>query len=190
VRPDEVFPGGGLASLGRWRHAVAAQDIANGLVGDNLPQIGQRSDNAIITPAGVLSRQANDETLQLGIDPRPPDGGPLFGTVKLLSDQLAVPSQDSIRLGDRGDSLERFAAQTLADFRERGPLSIIEPEARGEMRLQNPVLRSEVFVPKHQLLIDEAGDVGPERSPLRAQRPQGRCRMPWRTPPCHENIIR
>ncbi len=63
---------------------VAAQDIADGLVESNLRQIGQRSDDAIISPTGALSRQASDETLHLGIDPRPPDGGSLLGTVKLL----------------------------------------------------------------------------------------------------------
>jgi hypothetical protein len=46
-------------------------------------------------------------------------------------------------------TFERFAAQTLADFRQRGPLSIIEPEARMQ-----------------QFLIDEARDAGRQPRPI------------------------
>jgi hypothetical protein len=95
-----------------------------------------------------------------------PDEGPPLGTVKRLSDQLAIPNQDGIRLGDRGDLLKRFAAQPLADFRQSGPLSITEPEARLKVRLQNPVLRRGIFVLKQQFLIDEAGDVSQQPRPI------------------------
>lgn len=54
---DEVLPGCGLTPLRGGSNPMAAQDVADRLVGQLMPQVGQGSDNAVVTPAGVLSRQ-------------------------------------------------------------------------------------------------------------------------------------
>jgi hypothetical protein len=47
---NEISPGGCLAPLRYGRDAVPAQDVAHGLVGDCVPQIGQRSDRSYPQP--------------------------------------------------------------------------------------------------------------------------------------------
>jgi hypothetical protein len=50
---------------------VASQDIADRLIADLIPQIGQRPRNPVITPVTVLLGHANDQLLNLPLDPRP-----------------------------------------------------------------------------------------------------------------------
>jgi len=52
------------------RQAVAPQDITNRLIGNLVPQIGQRSRDPVIAPIPVLAGQANDQLLDLTLDPR------------------------------------------------------------------------------------------------------------------------
>jgi hypothetical protein len=52
---NEMPPGGRLASLRYGRDAVPAQDVAHGLIGDCVPQVGQRSLNLIVTPQPEFS---------------------------------------------------------------------------------------------------------------------------------------
>ncbi len=44
---------------------MALQDIADGLIADLVPQIGQRPRNSVITPVTVLLGNANDQLLNL-----------------------------------------------------------------------------------------------------------------------------
>ena len=62
--PNESRPGCRALALGRGRQSVALQDIANRLIADLVPQIGQRPRNPVITPVTVLLGN-------LSFDPRP-----------------------------------------------------------------------------------------------------------------------
>src|SRR6516165_9629248 len=71
VPANEVPPGGCLAPLRHRGDSMPAQDIAHGLVGHLIPQVGQCSYNPVIAPAGVLASQANHQILDLGTGARP-----------------------------------------------------------------------------------------------------------------------
>jgi hypothetical protein len=56
---DEILPSGRLTPF-RWRcDVVAPQDVADGLVREMMAQVGQRADDAVVTPARVLASEAN-----------------------------------------------------------------------------------------------------------------------------------
>jgi len=55
VGPDEGGPRGRPLALGRWRQAVTPQYIADRLIGNLVPQIGQRSGDPVVAPAPVLA---------------------------------------------------------------------------------------------------------------------------------------
>ena len=58
VRGDEISPGGILVPLGCRLDAVSAKDVANRLIANGVAEIGQGSDDAVVSPAGVLWRSA------------------------------------------------------------------------------------------------------------------------------------
>ena len=70
VGGDEILPGSTLAPLRCRLDAVPAKDVANGLIGNNVAEIGQSSDDAVVSPAGVLSCEANNERLDVRRDAR------------------------------------------------------------------------------------------------------------------------
>ncbi len=61
VRSNDVLPCGGLAPLRGRCNAVSTKDIAYRLIGNNVAQISQCSDDAIITPARVLFGQCENQ---------------------------------------------------------------------------------------------------------------------------------
>ena len=84
---------------------MSPQDIADALVGNLLPQIGQCSNDAIVTPARVLTRQFHHQLFDYRIDSRAAGQSPFLRAVELLSDELPIPGEDRIRFGDAGDFL-------------------------------------------------------------------------------------
>jgi hypothetical protein len=68
VRGDEIPPGGILAASRCRLDPVPAEDVARRLIGDGVAEIGQGSDDAVVTPARVLSGEADDERLDFGRD--------------------------------------------------------------------------------------------------------------------------
>jgi len=64
VGGDEILPGGILAPLGcRW-DSVSSKDTAHRLIRNRVAEIGQGSDDAVVSPAGVLSGEAHNEAFQ------------------------------------------------------------------------------------------------------------------------------
>jgi hypothetical protein len=59
------------------------------------------SHNAVIAPAGVLASHSDDQVSNFTLDSRPPRIAPVLETVKLLSDEPAIPSQNGIGLSTR-----------------------------------------------------------------------------------------
>ena len=53
VGGNEVLPGGILAPLRCRLDSVAAQDVAHGLIGNGVAEIGQGANDSMVSPAGV-----------------------------------------------------------------------------------------------------------------------------------------
>jgi hypothetical protein len=68
-------------------------------------QIGQCSDDAIVTPARVLTRQFHNQLFDCRIDSWATGQSALLRAVEFLSDEFPIPGQDRIRFGDAGDFL-------------------------------------------------------------------------------------
>ena len=146
VPADEFLPSGGLAPLGGGGNSVPTQNVADGLVGQRMAQVDQRSHNPVVSPTGILARQAKHQILELRVDAWSSHRPAWFRTVELVCDEPAVPSQQGIWFSDTGDFLKRVPPQTLADLGQAGPLAISQAESRPEVRFQNAVLRRQIFV--------------------------------------------
>ena len=68
VRANEVFPGCCVPAPRGRRDAVAVEDIADRLIRHGGAQIRQRSDDAIVAPAGILPGQAHHQAFDVMID--------------------------------------------------------------------------------------------------------------------------
>src|ERR1017187_9047016 len=68
VGGDEILPGSTLAPFRCRLDPVPAKDVAHGLIGNDMAEISQSSDDAVIAPAGVLSCEADNERLDPGRD--------------------------------------------------------------------------------------------------------------------------
>src|SRR5688572_3749753 len=97
---NELLPSRALTPLRCWCDAVALEDIAHGLIRNNMAKIGQCSDDPVIPPPRVLSSHPDNELSHLSRDPRPPRIGAVLRTIELLSDEPSVPGEDRIRFGD------------------------------------------------------------------------------------------
>src|ERR1019366_6918563 len=68
VGGDEILPGSILAPLGCGRDPISTKDVSHRLIGDGMAEIGQRSDDTVVSPAGVLSGEADNKRLHFGRD--------------------------------------------------------------------------------------------------------------------------
>ena len=84
---------------------MAPQDIAHTLVGNLVTQIGQCADDAIVTPARVLTRQFHHQLFDCRVDSRAARQSAFLRAVEFLSDELPISGEERIRLGDAGDFL-------------------------------------------------------------------------------------
>src|ERR1039457_1286026 len=96
-----------------------------------------------------------------------PSGGTTeSGPVELVGDQLAIPAQNGIRHGRGRYFLQRLTPEAVSDLRERGLVSFRKEHSALDLGFQDTVLRSQIFVPQQQFVIDGAGDVGQHASPV------------------------
>jgi hypothetical protein len=138
---------------------VASQNVSHGLVGQAVTQIGQRSDDWVISPASILTRHSHHQSFHIRFN-----GGAawilsVFGTIELLGDEPSIPGQDGVRLGNAGDLSERFASHTPPDLGEGGALEITQPQSRWQLRPQNTVLRGQIFILQEKLLVHRSRHV-------------------------------
>ena len=68
VRGDEILPGSSLAAFRCRSNPVLAKDVAHGLIGNDMAEIGQGADDAVVPPGEVLSCEADNERLNFGVD--------------------------------------------------------------------------------------------------------------------------
>ena len=143
---DKILPRSCLASLGSRRNAVAAQNVSHRLIGQAVTQIGQSSDDAVISPAGVLSRHSHYQGFHFRWNRRAAWILPVFGAVELIGDELPIPSEDGIGLGDTGDLLKSRSAESLTDLSEGGALGIREAHTGRKVSSQDAILGRQIFV--------------------------------------------
>jgi len=102
--------------FGAGGYAVTAKDVADRLIRNNVTEVRQRSNNPVITPAGVLARHPHYEFYDLVLNRRPTRIRALPRPVELLGDEPTVPRKDRIRFGDAGDLFESFTTQPFANL--------------------------------------------------------------------------
>src|SRR6516225_8359425 len=102
-----------------------------------MSEIGQSTDDAVVAPARVLSSHADNQSLDLCRDRGTTWIGTALGTVKLLSNQSPVPSQDRIWERDGGDRLQIFSANPFTNLRESRTFRIRQAQTRRQMRAQD-----------------------------------------------------
>jgi len=126
---DKILPRSRLASLGGRSNAVAAQNVSHRLIGQAVTQIGQGSDDAVISPAGVLSRHSHHQGFHFRSHGRAARILAMFGAIELLGDEPSIPGQDGVGFGDAGDPSECLASQALPDLGEGGALGIAQSQS-------------------------------------------------------------
>jgi hypothetical protein len=62
------MPGRRSVSVGCRCNALTTQDVADGLIRPVMTQVGQRSYNAVITPAPILASETNHQRFHLNFD--------------------------------------------------------------------------------------------------------------------------
>src|ERR1022692_315187 len=62
-----------------------------------------------------------------------------------------------------------FCGPQMSDLRQRGLVSFRKEQSALDLGFQDTVLRSQIFVPQQQFLIDSAGDVGQHASPVHSR---------------------
>src|SRR5688572_16616285 len=98
MRPDKLLPRGGrLAFWGRG-DAMALEEVAHGLVTDDVPEIGQGTDDAIIPPGTILLRHAHHQVLYFLGNRRASRALALLGAVTLLGHERTMPAKNRVGL--------------------------------------------------------------------------------------------
>ena len=146
VRSNEVFPGRGLPAFGRRRNAVPTKNVADRLVRNVVSDVGQRSRDAVVTPAGVLASESNNCGLDLWTDSWPTGIRPMLGAVELRGNESAIPAQDGVRLGNTGHLGEGLASHSLSDLGQGSALRIRQTKARGQACAEDAVFSRKLLV--------------------------------------------
>jgi hypothetical protein len=108
---------------------MAFQNVPDRLVADRVPQVGQRTGNAIVAPGAVLPCYAHHQGLELRTDRGAPWSLAMLGTVILLGDQLAGPGEDGVR-GDEAGYDRSAGARPSATRRKWARSSVGTPSIR------------------------------------------------------------
>jgi hypothetical protein len=109
---------------GQDRHVGCDEILPTGfraafLMGNLMSEVGQRSDDPVITLAWVFLGHSDDEFGDCTRYRRPARIGAVLGSVELACDQPAVPSQDRFGLGHACNLRQRVAPEPLSDFSKR-----------------------------------------------------------------------
>src|SRR5215471_11395714 len=159
VETDELAPGRGLLALGGGEQPLAFQDVPHRLIADAISQIAQGTYNAVIPPRAILAGHAHHEVFQLLGDARTSDRLTLRRTDLVLVHELAVPSEDSVRLRNRRDLLQCLSAQFVAHLGQRLPLSIGQQQPSClNLIAQDAVFRRKIRIAQSEFFIDRACD--------------------------------
>src|SRR6266481_871166 len=152
-----------------------------------MPQIGERPHNPIITPGPVLLGDANNQFLDLSVDPWPARGSTCPRCIELASDEPSIPSQDGLRQGGSRHLAEGLAADPIPNLAELRSLSVREAQAPLHLGLQDPVFSGQILIPQQQLLVHGPRDVGQDTCPLH-KCPPSPADPPWAPPIAPKNV--
>jgi hypothetical protein len=164
--PNEGRPRGCALALWGGRQTVALQDIANRLIADLIPQIGQCPHNPVIATITVLLGHADDQLLDLAADPRPTRSSTGLRAIEFAGHHLAVPSQDGVWSGHIRHLGENLATQAMTNLAQRGSLGVGELQPLFQPGLQDAIFGGQIFVPRQQLLVHHASHVGQDARPI------------------------
>src|SRR5262249_45735429 len=120
----------------------------------------------VITPVMVLLGHANDQLLNLSLDPRPAGASTGPRAIEFAGHELAVPGQDSLRPGHIGHLAKNLVAQSMTELAERGSLGIRELQPPFQLGLQDPIFGGQIFVPRQQVLVHHPRDEGQDARPI------------------------
>src|SRR5947209_18730261 len=101
VSANEVGPSHLLAPFWGRRNTKAAENVAHGLVGNAMAENLECAGDAIISPAAILTRQADDQFRDLTSEARSSWIEAVAGAVELVSDELPEPGEDGVWFGSR-----------------------------------------------------------------------------------------
>jgi hypothetical protein len=149
------------------RERRLAASVAQRSIREVMAQVGQRADDAVVTPARVLASEANHQLFHRGFYPGSARIGTASGTIELAGNQPPIPPQDGVRLGCAGH-LQFFAPKSFSDLAQCAPLRIGELESGRQVCSQDAVLGGQVLILQQQLLIDEARHKGQRACPIDA----------------------
>src|SRR5215472_13912070 len=102
-----------LAPLRCRLDSVSSQDVAYRLIGDGMAEIGKGPDDAVVSPTGILSGEADDQRFHVRRDAGSAGRSTELGAVEFAGNQAPVPGEDGIGFGDTGDLLKRITAESL-----------------------------------------------------------------------------
>src|SRR3954447_583678 len=110
-----------------------------------MSEVLQRSRDSIVAPPAILASHPYDQFRNLLADSRSSRVGAVFGTIKLLGNQFAIPTQDGFRLRHHGHVLQRLTSESVSNRGQRGSLRIGQMDSGWQMRAKDPVDRGQVF---------------------------------------------
>jgi hypothetical protein len=87
----------------------------------------------------VLAGHANDQPLDLSLDPGSARASTGLRAIEFAGDKLAIPAQDSVRPGYGSDVDENLAAQPMTDLAERASLGVRELQSTPQLSLHDAV---------------------------------------------------
>src|SRR5215470_12737467 len=159
MRTDKLFPRSRLLALGGWEDAVALQNVAHRLVTNSVAQMLQGTDDPIVTPGAILLCHVDNQGFQLSVNSGTAWRLPLWRTIKLLSNQFAMPGEDSVRCDNLRYFRQGLLPQLLTDCGKRLAFAICQPHTPRDLVAQDAIFRDEIFIAQQQFLIDSPGDI-------------------------------
>jgi hypothetical protein len=158
VATDELVPGGGLPTLWRWWNAMMLEYIPHALVAERVSPVGQSSHDAVIAPGAVLAGHPNHQVFDLLVDARTANWLMEMRPVTLLARKRAVPSQDSIGLGNHRHLSQGLFAQLLAKPGECFAITVREVHTTVDVLAEQAILGDQVRIAKPELFVNRLGD--------------------------------
>jgi hypothetical protein len=115
--------------------------------------------NPVVTPITVLRGHANDQLLDLSLDPRLPGLRRAVEPSNLRATS-SVPGQDGVRPGYIRHLGENLAARSMTDLAKRGSPGVRELEPPLQLGIQDAIFSRQIFLPRQQLQVHYPRDVG------------------------------
>ena len=125
---DERGPGSLTLSIACRFDAVLFEDVADGLIGDLVAQIGQCTLNAVVTPGRILACHAEHQLDDFLGHRWTADRLAFVTVIPFLSDERAMPAENRVRREERADFLQSLASQHFPFDGQSPPLIVVEQD--------------------------------------------------------------